>query len=87
MVDPENKYVTTEDARELSEYIGHTISRLLDVLIVRGIITKEDREYVGNKLDADTWYKKATTPPDLSEIFKQMFDGIDKNKEKSDEME
>ena len=62
-------FVDMDDVRELSEYIGHTISRLLDVLQVRGIITKEDREYVSNKLDADTWYKKATTPPDLTDLF------------------
>ena len=80
-----DNFVNMDDAKALSEYIGHTISRLLDVLIVRGIITKDDREYVSNKLDADTWYKKATTPPDLTEIFKQMFDGIEKNEEKPDE--
>lgn len=74
-------FVDMDDIQELSEYIGHTFSRLLDVLQVRGIITKEDRAYVSNKLDADTWYKKTT----LSDIFKQMFDGIENNKEKPDE--
>ena len=73
--------ISADIIKDLSEYIGHTISRLLDVLQVRGIITKEDRAYVSNKLDADTWYKKTT----LSDIFKQMFDGIENNKEKPDE--
>lgn len=88
MADNENNvdnYTTYEEVKDLSEYIGHTISRLLDVLQVRGIITKEDRAYVSNKLDADTWYKKATTPPDITELFKQMFDSIEKNKENPDE--
>ena len=70
MVDSENKYVTTEDARELSEYIGHTIRRLLEVLVVKGIITKTDADYVGNKVDRDTWYKEATRNP--AELFMEL---------------
>jgi hypothetical protein len=80
-----DNFANMDDVQALSEYIGHTISRLLDVLQVRGTITKEDREYVSGQLDADTWYKKATTPPDITELFKQMFDSIENNKEKPDE--
>jgi len=91
MAKHDDEYITFEDMKQVTEYMGHTISRLITVLEVKGGLTADDRNYIAGKLDKDEWLKKATEP-DLSTFFSMMFDKEwanqttpDEDKEKADE--
>lgn len=86
-----NNYTTVEEVEALSDHIGKTLSRLLDVLEMQHIISATDRKYVAGVMNRDDWVKEVTKDP-IESFTDMLFGSLSKSSEdttgdKDDEVE
>ena len=88
---PNSNYTTVEEVQALSDQIGKTLGRLLDVLEVQHIISATDRKYVAGVMNRDAWIKEVTKDP-IESFADMLFGSLSKSSEdtagdKDDEVE